>query len=85
VRPSPKCPVGILNTVGFVVTLAFALPVALLGINLLVSGRTGMGLALCGVAVLMVLIKQYVLTPDDVPTTAAEKAVGAVVKDDERE
>jgi Na+-transporting methylmalonyl-CoA/oxaloacetate decarboxylase gamma subunit len=78
--------VGILNTLGLVVTLAFALPVALLGINLVVSGRTVVGVALCAVAVLMVALKQYVTTPEDVPTAAAEKAVGAVVKnDDERE
>ena len=76
---------GILNTLGLLVTLAFALPVGLLGVNLLVSGRTGMGLALCGVALLMVALKQYVMTPDDVPTAAAEKAAGAVVKDDESE
>ena len=83
--PLPKGGVGILNTLGLVVTLAFALPVALLGVNLLVSGRTVVGVALCLVAVLMVALKQYVTTPDDVPTAAAEKAVGAVVKNDEPE
>ena len=75
---------GILNTLGLVVTLAFALPVALLGVNLVVSGRTTIGVALVVVAVLMVMVKQYVTTPDDVPTAAAEKAVGAVVKDENR-
>ncbi len=75
---------GILNTLGLVVTLAFALPVALLGVNLVVSGRTAIGIALCAVAVLMVVVKQYVTTPDDVPTTAAEKVVGAVVKDEKK-
>ncbi|WP_256684573.1 DUF7533 family protein [Halococcus qingdaonensis] len=74
---------GILNTVGLVLTLAFALPVALLGVNLVVSGRTVTGIALCVVAVLMVALKQYVTTPDDVPTAAAEKTVSAVVKDEE--
>lgn len=74
---------GILNTLGLVLTLAFALPVALLGINLVVSGRTVIGIALCVVAVLMVALKQYVTTPDDVPTAAAEKTVNAVVKDEE--
>jgi Na+-transporting methylmalonyl-CoA/oxaloacetate decarboxylase gamma subunit len=83
VTPPPRDHVGILNTLGFVVTLAFALPVALLGINLVVSGRTAVGIALCIVAMLMVGLKQYVTTPDDVPTAAAEKTVGAVVKDDE--
>jgi hypothetical protein len=75
--------VGILNTVGLVLTLAFALPVALLGVNLVISGRATIGIALCVVAVLMVALKQYVTTPDDVPTAAAEKTVNAVVKDEE--
>lgn len=79
----PSAHVGILNTLGLVLTLAFALPVALLGINLVVSGRTVIGIALCVVAVLMVALKQYVTTPDDVPTAAAEKTVNAVVKDEE--
>lgn len=74
---------GILNTVGLVLTLAFALPVALLGVNLVISGRATIGIALCVVAVLMVALKQYVTTPDDVPTAAAEKTVNAVVKDEE--
>ncbi|EMA39352.1 hypothetical protein C448_14884 [Halococcus morrhuae DSM 1307] len=74
---------GILNTLGLVVTLAFALPVALLGVNLVISGRATIGIALCVVAVLMVALKQYVTTPDDVPTAAAEKTVNAVVKDEE--
>lgn len=79
----PSAHVGILNTLGLVVTLAFALPVALLGVNLVISGRATIGIALCVVAVLMVALKQYVTTPDDVPTAAAEKTVNAVVKDEE--
>lgn len=76
---------GILNTLGLVVTLAFALPVALLGIQFLLTGRTVFGVALCVVAVLMVVVKQYVTTPDDVPMAAAEKAAGAVVKEEDRD
>jgi ABC-type nickel/cobalt efflux system permease component RcnA len=83
VTPLPKSDVGILNTLGLVVTLAFALPVALLGINFVVTGRTGTGIALCVVAVLMVGLKQYVTTPEDLPAAAAERTVGAVVEDDE--
>ena len=84
-EPSPSNAVGILNTLGLVVTLAFALPVALLGMQFLLTGRTAFGVALVVVAVLMVVVKQYVTTPDDVPTAAAEKAVGAVVKEEDRE
>lgn len=74
---------GILNTLGLVMTLAFALPVGLLGVQFLLTGRTVFGVALVVVAVLMVFIKQYVTTPDDVPVAAVEKAAGAVVKDEE--
>lgn len=76
---------GIISTLQLVVTLAFALPVLLLGVQFLLSGRTLFGAALVVVAVLMVGIEEYVTTPTDVPAKAAEKAAGAVVKEDESE
>jgi hypothetical protein len=77
--------VGIISTLQLAVTLAFALPVGLLGVQYLVSGRTPIGVALVVVALLMVVIEEYVTTPTDVPAEAAEKAAGAVVKDEDSE
>ena len=76
---------GIISTLQLAVTLAFALPVGLLGVQFLLSGRTLFGAALVVVALLMVAIEEYVTTPTDVPAAAAEKAVGAVVKNEEGE
>lgn len=75
---------GIISTLQLVVTLAFALPVFLLGVQFLLSGRTLFGVALVVVAVLMVAIEEYVTTPTDIPAQAAEKAASAVVKDEDR-
>lgn len=74
---------GIIGTVQLAVTLAFAIPVAMLGVDKLVSGDGTVGAAFLGLALLMVAIEEYVTTPTDVPGKAATKAVGAVVKDPE--
>jgi hypothetical protein len=75
--------VGIISTLQLVVTLAFALPVGLLGVQFLLSGRIPFGVALVVVALLMVVLEEYVTTPTDAPVEAAETVVGAVVKDEE--
>lgn len=74
---------GIISTVQLAVTLAFALPVGLLGVEQLLSGQTLVGAGLVVVAVLMVAVEEYVTTPADVPAEAAEKVAGAVVKEKE--
>lgn len=74
---------GIISTLQLAVTLAFALPVGVLGIQFLLTGRTLFGVALVVVAVLMVALEEYVTTPTDAPAEAAELVAGAVVKDDE--
>jgi hypothetical protein len=77
--------VGIISTLQLVVTLAFALPVGLLGVQFLLSGRTPVGVALVVAALLMIVLEEYVTTPTDAPAEAAEKIAGAVVKDDDGE
>ncbi|KTG11048.1 hypothetical protein AUR64_06340 [Haloprofundus marisrubri] len=75
---------GILDTIGLAATLVFAIPVAIYGIEQLVSGETLFGVALLAVAAAMVLVPRYVTTPDDIPGKAAEKAVGSAVKSPEK-
>lgn len=72
---------SILGTVGLAVTLAFAIPIGLLGVDKLVGGETVVGGAFLGLALLMVLIEEYLTTPMDLPGKVAEKTVGAVVKE----
>jgi hypothetical protein len=76
---------SILGLVGLGGTLVFALPVALLGVEFLVRGRTTAGAGLVGIAVLMVAIEEYVTTPADVPGVVAEKTVGKIVGSEEDE
>ncbi|MEF8820552.1 MAG: hypothetical protein V5A31_12920 [Haloferacaceae archaeon] len=75
---------GILETVGLAGTLVFAIPAALLGIELVVSGsRPFIGWVLIVVAVLMVVVPRYVVTPGDVPERLAGEAVDRALGDDE--
>ena len=76
---------GILGTLQLAATLVFALPVGLLGVDKLLSGETVVGAAFLGVAILMVVLEEYLTTPTDVPGAVAEKTVGKVAKtpDDE--
>ncbi len=73
---------GILDTVGLVGTLVFAIPAALLGVEFLAFGdRPVLGGVLVVVAVLMVALPRYVVTPGDLPTAVAGEAVERVVDD----
>lgn len=73
---------SILGTIGLAVTLVFAIPVALLGLQFLAfDGRPALGLAFLGIAVLMVAVEEYLTTPTDLPGMVLGKTVGAVVKD----
>jgi len=76
---------GIVGTVQLAATLVFAIPVAMFGLDFLLQGRTLMGAAAVGVAVLMVVMEEYLTTPGDVPGKAAEKVVGTVAKTDDEE
>ncbi|MEZ3145227.1 hypothetical protein [Halobaculum sp. MBLA0143] len=74
---------GILEMVGTVGTLIFALPVAGYGVERAIGGDLLFGAGFVGLAALMVLLPRKLTTPSDVPAEAAERAVGGVVGDDE--
>ena len=74
---------GILGLVGLAVTLAFAIPVGLLGLDMLSSGNTLVGGGFIAFAVLMVLLQEYLTTPGDIPGRVAGRLVGTVAKDPE--
>jgi uncharacterized MnhB-related membrane protein len=74
---------GILETVGLLTVLVFAIPVALFGAEHLVRGELLQGVVFIAIAGLMVAVEQYLTTPTDVPGMVAEKTIGAVVKTDE--
>jgi hypothetical protein len=75
---------GILETIGLAGTLVFAIPAALLGVEFVVSGsRPFVGWVLIVVAVLMVVVPRYVVSPSDVPERIAGEAVDRALGDDE--
>ncbi|WP_276300039.1 DUF7533 family protein [Halorussus lipolyticus] len=76
---------GILGTIQLAATLIFALPVGLLGVQFLLDGKTLLGGGFVVVAVMMVVLEEYLTTPTDVPGAVAEKTVSKVAKtpDDE--
>lgn len=76
---------GILDTVSLAATLVLALPIALLGIDRIVAGQTLLGGAFVAIAVLMVLLREKLTTPSDLPSSAAQKVVGKVAKTDDEE
>jgi hypothetical protein len=73
---------GILETVGLALTLVFAIPVALLGAQfLLLEGRPLFGVAFLAIAVLMVVIEEYLTTPTDLPSLLFGRTVETVVEE----
>lgn len=76
---------GIIGTIQLAATLVFALPIGLLGVEKLLAGETAVGAAFVGVAVLMIVLEEYLTSPTDVPSSVAQKTLGKVAKtpDDE--
>jgi hypothetical protein len=71
---------GVLGTIGLALTLAFAIPVALLGLQFLaLDGQPVPGVAFLAIAVLMVAVEEYLTTPTDVPGMILGKTVSTVV------
>lgn len=76
---------GILETIGLAATLIFAIPVAVFGVETMVSGNRLLGGLLLLVAVLMVVLPRRLTTPEDVPAAVVEKTVGKAVKSSDEE
>ena len=71
---------GVLETIGLALTLVFALPVALLGLQFLVlDNRPLLGAGFLAIALLMIAVEQYVTTPTDLPGMVLGETVGKVV------
>lgn len=71
---------GILDLVALGATLAFALPIGVFGVHLLLAGRTGLGLAGLAVAVGLVLLERFLWTPGDLPGDLGAAIVDRVAK-----
>jgi len=60
-------------------SLVFAIPLAIYGLEQLLAGASMLGAAALIVAALMVILPQYLTTPDDLPGRAADEALDRVV------
>jgi hypothetical protein len=76
---------GIIGLAQLAVTLAFALPVALLGLQMLARGDALWGGSFLVVAVGMVAVEELLTTPGDVPTMVLRRVTGRVAKAPEDE
>lgn len=76
---------GIIGTVTLLGTVAFAIPVALFGLQKLGQGDTTLGVAFVAFAILMVLVEEHIMTPGDIPAEIASRTVGKVAKTDDGE
>jgi hypothetical protein len=74
---------SIIDTVTLALTLVFAIPVALMGGNFLLSGQPILGSTFVVLAVLMVVIEEYLTSPTDIPGMAAKRVVGVIAKTEE--
>jgi hypothetical protein len=76
---------GILDTIGLMGTVILAAPVALLGLDMFVSGNRLVGGAFLAIAALMIGLQEYVTKPTDVAADTAQDVASSVVEspDDE--
>lgn len=70
---------GILELVGLGVTLALATPLALFGAAELLAGNP-LGGPFVALAILLVVVEQWLMTPSDIPETVAGRVVDAVTR-----
>ncbi|MXR50563.1 hypothetical protein GRX03_02930 [Halovenus sp. WSH3] len=76
---------GILDLLGSMATLVFAIPLALAGAELLVRGDLPVGVGLISVAAAMLVVDRYVTTPGDIPAAVASKVAETVAEPPEEE
>lgn len=76
---------GILEMLGSVSILIFAIPLGLAGAEFLLGGDLFVGVGLLGVALAMVGVEQYVTTASDLPVLVASKCIDAVVRPPDEE
>lgn len=72
---------GIIEQGQLLVTVVFAATVGMMGVDFLLSGQRLVGGGFLALAILMVLIEEYVTKPTDLATETVTKAVGTVLTD----
>lgn len=76
---------GIIETIQRMGLMLVLIPVAFAGVSMFFEGQRTAGAGLMGIALIIWLVSEYVKSPTDVGTSAAEKAAETVVKDPDDE
>ncbi|QLG49474.1 DUF7533 family protein [Natrinema halophilum] len=74
---------GIIDTIKLGGTLVLALPAAIAGLELVMSGQTNYGVALIALAIGLVVVQHWLTLPSDIPELLAKRVVGTVTKESE--
>ena len=75
---------GIIGWIGLAATLAIAVPIAIMGVEFVLTGNP-LGWALLAVAALAVVVEEYANRPGDVVGSVGGKVVGTLAKTPEEE
>jgi len=76
---------GVIEFLQFAGSVVFAVPVAFFGILKLVEGDALVGAGFLLFSVVMVLGREYITSPQDLPAAALQRAAGVVAKDPDEE
>lgn len=75
---------GVLETLQTMGAVVLAAPIAFLGVSFLMDGRL-LGWAFLAIAILLVVLQRWLLTPGDLPFIAAERTAETVVTTDQND
>ena len=76
---------GIIETIQRMGLMLVLVPVAFAGASMFLEGQRTAGVGLLGIAAIIWFVSEYVKSPTDVGTNAAEKVAETVVKDPDDE
>ena len=76
---------GVIEFLQFAGSVVFAVPVAFFGILQFTDGNPLVGAGFLLLSVVMVLGREYVTSPQDLPAAALQRVAGAVAKDPDDE
>lgn len=74
---------GMLDLLGLGSALVVALPICLVGLELLVGGDIALGVGLVLLAVSLIVLSVWLTTPQDLPAVLVERTVSTVVQRDD--
>jgi hypothetical protein len=75
----------ILDTLTLALTVALAAPAVIAGTEAFLAGERVLGGLLFGLAALMIVFEEFLVSPTDLPVMALQRVTGAVLKEPDEE